>query len=352
MTLHGSRCLAAHLLVLAFTLEPFIAAASGNVVGTGNAGPPKPVSTARLSEVVFFPYRDAPAMAISINDTRVSSELDGVLSTINVRVGDKVKKGDLIAHIDCRDYRLAVDEAEAAFRAGQAKHDFDKSQLETARKLNRTKTISAEELDKRSANTIGSAAETDRLRALVARAKRDAESCDLRAPFDGVVIEQISNLGDYQLPGNAVLRILDTKNIEVSAKVQEQDLEALKSVKDLKFITQGKEYALALRAILPFMDSRVHSYEVRMTFSEELAPPGSVGRLRWVVSQPHVPANLLVHKGELGVFFDRDGRAEFLPLQNAIEGHPAAIGIPLSQKIVIDGRFGLEHGDAIRAIEP
>ncbi len=338
--------------MLALTIFPEPAATKEESEQRKGTKPPIPVTTKKLTDILFFPLRDAPATAISLNDTRVSSEISGILKSISVRVGDSVKKGDLIASIDCQDYTIAVTEAEAATRAGLAQRKFNQSQLKKAKTLSEKKSISSEELDRRVSNATASAAEVERLRAVVNKAKRSVEKCSIHAPFDAVIIERLSNLGDYLVQGSPVLRLLDQENIEVSAKVQEQDLSTLKAGEDLKFVTRNKEYPLQLRVTLPLMESRIRSYEVRLEFTREKAPPGSAGRIRWKIPQPHVPADLLVRRDDLGIFLEKDGVAEFLPLDQAKEGQPAAADIPKNSYIIIDGRFSLKTGDAVRIIEP
>lgn len=54
---------------------------------------PIPVTTALLGSVLVFPIRDAPAAAVSVNDTRLDAEITGIVSNISVQVGDRVTRG-------------------------------------------------------------------------------------------------------------------------------------------------------------------------------------------------------------------------------------------------------------------
>jgi RND family efflux transporter MFP subunit len=179
-----------------------------------------PVTTKKLEEVVFYPTRDAPATAVSLNDTRVSAELSGVLSSIEVRLGDGVEKGQVLAKIVCKDYLLSVEQAKAALKAALAQSAFDRSQLEKARKLSKQKSISGDELDRRIANASRSEADSELQKAILKSSAHSVDKCSLRAPFDAVVVEKIANVGDYLVPGSPVVRLLDNEEIEISARVQ------------------------------------------------------------------------------------------------------------------------------------
>jgi len=312
-----------------------------------------PVTTKRLAEVLFYPVRDAPATTLSLNDTRVSTELKGILKGIRVRVGDSVKQGDVVANMDCEDYKIAVTQATAALTAQRATLKFDRSRLKKVTQLSKKKNISTEEVERRTSSAAISAADVEGLKASLRATERAVEKCAIRAPFDAVVISKMANLGDYLIAGSPVLRLLDRDNVEVSAKVQEQDLELLKGAKGVAFIANNKRYPLTLRAILPLMESRIRSYEVRLEFTADKAYPGSAGRTEWLTPAPYVPAELLVRRKGLGVFLAVDGRAKFIPLAGANAGQPAALAKSLTKDsaIIINGRFKINDGDAVRVIE-
>ncbi len=313
-----------------------------------------PVTTKRMSDVLFYPVRDAPATTLSLNDTRVSSEQKGILKGVNVRVGDSVKQGDVVANMDCEDYKIAVIQAQAALTAERAALKFDRSRLKKVTQLSKKKNISTEEVERRTSNAAISAADVAGLKASLKATERAVAKCAILAPFDAVVITKLANLGDYLIPGSPVLRLLDRDNVEVSAKVQEQDLELLKRAKGVAFIANNKRYPLTLRAILPLMESRIRSYEVRLEFTGDKAYPGSAGRTEWKTPAPFVPAELLVRRKGLGVFLAVDGRAKFIPITGASPGQPVALikSLAKDSAVIINGRFKINDGDMVRVIEP
>ncbi len=313
-----------------------------------------PVTTKKLADVLFYPVRDAPATTLSLNDTRVSTELKGILKGIHVRVGDSVKQGDVVANMKCEDYQIAVTQATAALTAQRATLKFDRSRLKKVTLLSKKKNISTEEVERRSSNAAISAADVEGLKASLKATERAVEKCAIRAPFDAVVISKLANLGDYLTPGSPVLRLLDRDNVEVSAKVQEQDLALLQQAKNVVFTANDKRYPLLLRATLPLMESRIRSYEVRLEFIADKPYPGSTGRTEWQTPSPFVPAELLVRRKGLGIFLAVDGHAKFISIKDARAGQPAALtkNLPQDSAIIINGRFKINDGEVVRVIEP
>lgn len=108
----------------------FGSAVLATVPAVAEERPPVPVTTARLSDVVFLPVRTAPATAVSLNDAQVSAEIGGVLMALPVKVGDRVKEGDVVAQVDCREPEIALVEARASMwrdllqRARGNEHDI------------------------------------------------------------------------------------------------------------------------------------------------------------------------------------------------------------------------------------
>ncbi len=334
------------LALTCLTLEPLVAFASDAVAAEQ---PQVTVTTAELGGLLVYPSRDAPADTVSMNDTRLDAEITGVLEEIPVQVGDRVSQGQIVARLDCGHHQIAVKSAVAAFDVGKSRHEFNEQQLTNARKLSTNRNISQEELDKRAADARMSKAELDRLESAIESARLTAEKCEIKAPFNGVVIERIASIGVYAVPGTPIVRLLDDENIEISAKVQEQDLESLTEADQLTFTSRGKSHPVRLRTVLPLMDSRLKTYEVRLTFVGERSSPGTTGRLSWVSRAGHVPADLIVRRGDaLGIFVLDGDRVRFVALEHARPGHPAPIDLPASTVVVIDGRFVIQDGDTVR----
>jgi len=320
-------------------------------LAASEARPPVPVTTARLAEVVFLPVRTAPATAVSLNDAQVSAEIGGLLKELPVRVGDRVKEGEVVGQVDCRDPEIALVEARASLQAGAAKYRFDRSQLDKAKQLSKSKSISADEIDRRTSNLAVSEAEVDRLEAVIAKTETSVGRCRIISPFDAVVTERLASVGDYLDRGRPVVRLLDVNNVEVKAHIQEKDLASLKAASGFEFVTREDTYPVTVRTVLPQMDSRLRSFEARLSFVERSAVSGSVGRLSWRSPVAHLPADTVVDRNGLGVFVLDDGKARFLPLHDAIAGMPVAVAADPATRIVIDGRFNLQDGDSVVVIE-
>ncbi|WP_128571892.1 efflux RND transporter periplasmic adaptor subunit [Ectothiorhodospira haloalkaliphila] len=313
---------------------------------------PRPVTIRTLEAVGFYPVRSAPATTISLNDTRVSAEIHGVVQEMPVRVGDEIESGALLARLDCDEHALDLQQARAMTQAARADAEFAQFQLERAQELARRQAVSAEVLNERQAQASRTRAEVLRLEAASRAAQRRVNHCQIRAPFDAVVIERLASTGELVQAGTPIARILDARDLEVSGDIQQRDLPALEAAGSIRFVAAGEHYPVELRAISPMVDQRLRSVDVRFVFTEEAARPGQVGRIEWVSDRRHAPADLLVRRDDmLGVFVEEEGQARFISTPGVREGQPPPLDLPDEARLIFDGRFGLRDGDPVRIIE-
>ncbi len=314
---------------------------------------PIPVTVVPLGKLLFHPAREAPARVVSLNNALISAEIAAKVETITRRPGDEVREGDLLARLDCTTYRIARKRAEASLEAARARFRYARKRFEDAQKLVKSRNISSDQYNQRSAESNRLAAEVNVRQADLEEARWREARCSVTAPFDAVVVERRASQGDYATVGTPILRLGDLNHLEVSAQVQQQDLETMRHALGLEFRMGRRRYPVRLRAVIPMLKKRVRSQEVRFVFQEGSAPPGAAGRLHWEEAQPQVPARYLVQRqGRLGLFIVDRGKAGFHPLPGAVQGLPAAVDLPPDTLVIDAGRFSVQAGDPVKVVEP
>jgi membrane fusion protein, multidrug efflux system len=182
-------------------------------------------------------------------DARYTGELDadaaeiaaregGLLESVRVRIGDRVKKGDVLARVETAQLVRQVAEVQAQRRSALASAERVQAELALARsQLERTEPLLADQL--------ASAQEVDALRSRVAAltaeraiAEAEAEQAQARhallaqqisdarmiAPFDGAVAERYLDPGTVVQPGQSVLRLVRDGPLRVRFRVPEREL--------------------------------------------------------------------------------------------------------------------------------
>ena len=306
------------------------------------------ITESKLADVAIYPEVSIPASAISMNDAKISAEVRARVKSIPVLVGDTLKRGDTLVQLDNKDIKLNLLRAEVALKGIESRLKLADYQLAQAKTLIKDKAITDELLQQRQAEVTTLQAERDAQVVAVDMAKQELEKCTIRAPFDAVLVERLAQVGELANAGTAMVRIVDVSRIEVSVKIQPQDIASLQRADEFKFKTLDDSYNLKLRKLTPVIDPIQRNREARFIFADKLALTGSTGTLTWKQSIPHVPANLIVRRADkLGVFINKNNTADFIEISGISEGQPGPVNFGLETKLVIDGRFAIQQDETL-----
>lgn len=174
---------------------------------------------------------------------KLSPELGGLVTEIPLREGQRVKKGDVLLRLDDQVPRSEVAVARRDLEAATAERDqacfaADRAARDLARisRLAEDQIASRDQLDRAKTEAEASAAaceaakaRVERAKAAVALAETRLDKTVLRAPFEGVVAELSTELGEWVtpsppgLPIPPVMDILDPRSIYISAPMDEVD---------------------------------------------------------------------------------------------------------------------------------
>ena len=307
------------------------------------------VTTHSVEEMAIYPQFSAAAVVVALNDSEVSAEVSGVVTRVVSQVGERVAKGDLLVEVDAFVYEQAVIQNKAAINAIEARIELAEYQLKQARKLSQQQNVSEELLVQRQAELTSLQAELRSQQSSLALAEYNLSKTNIVAPFSGVVAERMAQLGSQLDPGMPVVRLVATDSPEVSAQIHFRDGEVIALAEALRLELDGQQLPLKLRVITPIVDILSRTQEVRLSFAATAAVVGSNGRLVWQHPHAHLPADLLVRRGDaLGLFVAEQGQARFLPLPSAQEGRSVRVDtLPADTRLIVDGRFTLQPNDAI-----
>ena len=281
-------------LLLAFALAPGAHAQAPQM-------PPAKVKTVKAEKRVLAPQVEVPGTVISRNDARISAEVSGRIVWI-AEVGDAVKKGDLLARIDDTSYRAEVKRLEADFTARA-------NQLKRVEELAAAKFSSQSTLDQ-------AISDRDAAEALLVQARHNLERTQIRAPFAGVIVERPGQLGEVVAPGTQVARLVDTQNLEITARVPISSAPFLSGLKEV-FVTDGANgHTLPVRTVVPVGDERSRMMEIRVAMNGSAWVVGTAvkvevpsGSAREVVAVPRDA--LILRPGAIYVFtVDAEGNAK------------------------------------------
>lgn len=308
------------------------------------------VTVKPLNDVARAATGSAAASVLSPNDSVLAAEIAAPVAAVKAEVGSTMKKGQPILLLDATDARLALAQADAQLEAARARAALAEQRFERAQRLKEQQFVSDDEV--LAAQTEHRAAVAQRKVAEAAQrvAARGVEKTRILAPFDGVVVERMAQVGALAVPGTPLLRIVDLSPPEIEAHVAAAEADGLADATDLAFEHRGERHPVKLLRLAPVVDAASRTRVARFAFTGEAAPAGSSGTLRWRAPTNQLPAALMVKRdGKLGAFVVRDGVARFVAAPGAQEGRPFAIALPANAQVVVEGQQGLTDGAAVEA---
>ncbi len=224
----------------------------------------------------------------------LSPEIGGRVVELRVKDGDRVERGAVLMRLADEDYRAQVElqqRAQVAARAGEREACLSAAQAEReyARylKLADDDIVSRELLDQLEsrrdvavASCEAGAAKVREAEAALTLARVNLSKTVLRAPFDGVVAEVSTEVGEWITPSPPgvpippVIELIQPTRIYVSAPLDEVDVAKVHVGQPVRITLDaypGREFAGRVTRVAPYvLDIEEHSrtFEVEVEFED------------------------------------------------------------------------------------
>jgi cobalt-zinc-cadmium efflux system membrane fusion protein len=319
----------------------------------------RPVSSEIIATAEVTPPDDGVA--------RVGAKASGRLTKLAVGVGDKVKKGQLIALINSPELGRAKADylaAAVAARVGRETADQEKALLD--KKISSERDYRRAEADASMARAEKEAAEA-RLHSLgvsdsaLGRLSADQHSSStisVSAPIEGVVIERPPTLGQTVDPQDTIATIMDLRTVWMQVDVYERDLAQLAvghAVSAKVAAWPERAFLGTIESIGAVVDRRSRTVQVRVVVdnADGALKPGMFARVTLAGSTGapreglFVPASAIQRDGDGAIVFVPIGEHEFQLREvelgvTTAEWVEIVRGIVAGERVVATGTFQLK----------
>jgi RND family efflux transporter MFP subunit len=297
--------------------------------GTVNAQPERmiTVKTAPAEERTIARTIEIVGALATDDEVTVSSELEGVIARITIDLGSSVRQGDVIVEIDPRDFKLRVQEAEAALKqvwvrlgipegqenfrpdqtatVKQAKASYDDAllRLNRSRQLRQENVVSQQDLDQAEANfRIADARyqgaleearnlwmQLEQRRAALDIAHRHLEKTIIRAPISGGVTARHISAGERVKPGDPLVTLVKLNPLRMRGMVPEPYADRIVAGRSLTFTIDalpGKTFQGKIARLSPAInpETRALTIEAEVDNHSGQLRPGYFARAQVVIN--------------------------------------------------------------------
>ncbi|MCD8553962.1 efflux RND transporter periplasmic adaptor subunit [Seleniivibrio sp.] len=376
-------------------LRKFIATAAILALLTACGGNKKSDETAHAPETVKVKLHTVTvtdADATRVFTATVSSDktaliipkVTGYVEQILVAPGQQVKAGQLLAVIKSGELEQKMAfaasgemETKNAFRQAEIGYKMAKSEFELAQKtyerysnLIKNSSVSKQEFDqvesqynvaKENLDLAAEKVQQAKIRSGQAGAMKSEVDTylsytQLKAPFDGIVLEKDMDAGNLANPGSPILKIGNNVPVVIAYISQNMIEEVKLGTKALVSIDSlGDEFESTVLEISPDIDPATGNFKVKLSGCEKMAQ-GMFAKVRFITGKEKViavPASAMVTRGQLTmVFVDDKGKADMRIVKTGRDfgGFTEILsGLSAGEKVVTENAAILKSGDILEA---
>ncbi len=286
-------------------------------------------------------------------ESRISFKVRGTLSELDAKVGDRLKKGHLIARIDPRDYELLVEDAQAALAQARAQAVKAEADFNRVRGLFERDNASQAEYDATRAARDSAIAQVNSVQKKLETAQLQLEYTELRSPIDGAVAEVPVEVNENVQVGQSIVVLNAGAQPEVEVGIPEVLIREIREGArvDVTFDSiPGRVLQGRVTEISPSATSGMTIYPVtiRLNAADRRILPGMAAEVTFRFGAKGVGPRYVVPPH--AVVEDRRERFVLVVLERSeglgvVERRPVVIG-----ELVRDGievLEGLEDGDKV-----
>lgn len=251
------------------------------------------VSVLTVKDTVFSHYLDIQGSVDTKENILVQPEFNGTLSSLTVKAGDRVSKGQILGRVD--DAGMSSQLASAENQYSLAKTTFERQKNLWDKKI-------GSEIQYLQAQTQMISAQK-----AVSQMRAQLSKTVIRAPFTGTIDEVFVEKGQVVAPSaQGLMRIVNLGNMYVSTSIPETYIGKLKigDQVDVYLTSLGKTYKGKVRQVGNFINpnNRTFGIEVSVPNPENLLRPNQVAKLKIIdyVSNDAivVPTNVIQEDGK------------------------------------------------------
>jgi multidrug efflux system membrane fusion protein len=339
------------------------------------AAPPMqamPVPVANVEKKTIPIYLDYSARTESIRNVALQAKIAGYVQEQPVADGADVETGTLLYQIDPRDYRAALDQANAQLQRDAAALEYAKLLAQRGNELGKTGALAKDTIDQRNSAMKQGEATVASDKAAVQQAMNNLAYTEIRAPFGGRVGRNRTPVGTLiNGAGTPLNTIVQLDPIYVTFNPSETELTQIQQAKSSGSvgveITLPSETQAGHRGELTFIDNSVDPSTGTITARATIQNkdfkllPGQYVRARVLIrEQPDtlmVP-QVAVGSSQLGKYLYVIGGGSKVEMRQVtlgpVEGEKVSIldGIQAHDKIITGNLQKIGPGMPVRPLPP
>ncbi|MEP0984905.1 efflux RND transporter periplasmic adaptor subunit [Ekhidna sp.] len=180
----------------------------------------------------------------AVSSANISTRMMGNVSSVMVKSGDKVNKGDLLVVISSADLRAKKAQVQASIIQAESGLENAKKDYERFQVLYKKESASEKELENMTTRYQMARAGLEAAKQMENEVEAQFAYANLRAPFSGVVTNTFVKEGDIANPGMPLATVEGTSAYEAVVMVPESQISKVKPGANASVLVKSKNLSL------------------------------------------------------------------------------------------------------------
>lgn len=327
-------------------------------LGTGA----RPVTVVEAKATTFRASRSYVGTIEPWIEAKVGPQLVAAyVDTVLVRPGAVVKKGEVLATLDCRNASATSQAVAMQARALDARQKAMAHEASRVEGLLDGGFVSPNEAEQKSAESASQQAQLLATQAKLLGSSLEVDDCVLRAPFAGEVATRTIDPGAFVRPGASLVSVVDRSTVRIIGDAPEVDFGVVApgTKVGVHVLATGQDFTATVSRRAPSADAatRTVRFELDVADPNRSIPVGTTGELRIEIGEPlpslELPLFAASVRGTKASLFVVEGdvaHAKTVPVRGEIGGklfiEPQ---LATGARVVSEGRALLSDGDRVAA---
>ena len=300
----------------------------------------------------------------------MSFRVAGKITERNVRLGDHVHRGEVVARLDAIDAAKQAAAAKAVLDAAEHRLVFARQQLERDKAQHEQNLIAVNQFEQTEDAYVAALAGRDQASNQWTVASNALSYTSLSADHDGVITAENADTGQVVAAGQAVYGLAWSGDVDVVLDAAASDLAKMSigQSADVAFTAlPGRHFAARLREIAPDADPQSRTYRVKLTLADAapevhlgMTGNASLSALNRRTEAPvfNIPATAIFHQGNntaVWIVRKQDSTLELRPVKvtsYAERSVQVTDGLAEGDNLVVAGVHTVFAGERVAQIKP
>jgi RND family efflux transporter MFP subunit len=196
--------------------------------------------------------------------SQLSFRVGGFIQDLKFKAGMTCKKGDVLAVLDTRDYKLSLDMARSQKEMARVALGNAQSEFQREEELKKANVSTESMFDKLKTGYDKARLDLQMADLKLTQAEQAMQDTKLTAPYDCVVTKQLKNVGERVNPGDAVFELYNTSDVELNFQVPERLAGKIKIGDKLKVSIPATGFAgdLEVVRLVPVVEQASRTFRV------------------------------------------------------------------------------------------